>query len=172
MIQEHVSVTLIINKTQKLDKLITMEREFVMLKPDAVQRGLIGTLINRLERTGLKIIGMKFLKVTKEMAEKHYEVHKARPFYAKLVEYITSAPTVAMVIEGPNAVAITRKIVGATHPADAAPGTIRGDFGIDIGRNLIHASDSVENAKMEIGIYFKEEELIDWTPTLAPWFTE
>ncbi len=149
-----------------------MEKEFVMIKPDAVQRGLIGTLINRLERTGLKIIAMKFLHVTTDLAEKHYEVHKGKPFYPALVEFITSGPAVAMVIEGPDAVKITRKIVGATNPAEAAPGTIRGDFGINIGRNLIHASDSPENAKTEIAIYFSDDELVDWTPTIAPWFTE
>lgn len=149
-----------------------MEKEFVMLKPDAVQRGLIGTLINRLERTGLKIIAMKFLQVTDDMAAKHYEVHKDKPFYPSLVEFITSGPVVAMVLEGKDAVKITRKIVGATNPAEAAPGTIRGDFGINIGRNLIHASDSPENALTEIAVYFKEEELVSWDPTLSKWFTE
>ncbi|RMG38740.1 MAG: nucleoside-diphosphate kinase [Methanobacteriota archaeon] len=149
-----------------------MEKEFVMLKPDAVQRGLIGTLINRLERTGLKIIAMKFLQVTQEMAEKHYEVHKGKPFYPSLVEFITSGPVVAMVLEGKDAVSITRKIVGATNPAEAAPGTIRGDFGINIGRNLIHASDSPENALTEIAVYFTDDELVSWEPTLSKWFTE
>ncbi len=149
-----------------------MEKEFVMLKPDAVQRGLVGTLINRLERTGLKIIAMKFLQVTQEMAAKHYEVHKDKPFYPSLVEFITSGPVVAMVLEGKDAVKITRKIVGATNPAEAAPGTIRGDFGINIGRNLIHASDSPENALTEISVYFTEDEMVSWDPTLSKWFTE
>ncbi len=149
-----------------------MEHEFVMLKPDAVQRGLIGQLITRLERTGLKIVAMKFLKVSQDQAEKHYEVHKERPFYSGLVKYITSSPTVALVIEGENAVALTRKIVGATNPLDASPGTIRGDFGIQIGRNLIHASDSVENALAELKIYFDESELVNWKPVTNNWVYE
>ncbi len=149
-----------------------MEREFILLKPDTVQRGLIGEIIKRIENTGLKLVAMKFLQVTQDMAEKHYAVHKERPFYPSLVKYITSAPTVAMVVEGPNAVAKTRNIVGATHPKDATPGTIRGDFGIDIGRNLIHASDSVENATYEIGIYFTDEEMVSWDPIRQPWVVE
>ncbi len=149
-----------------------MEREFILLKPDTVQRGLVGEIIKRIENTGLKLVAMKFLQVTQDMAEKHYAVHKERPFYPSLVKYITSAPTVAMVVEGPNAVAKTRNIVGATHPKDATPGTIRGDFGIDIGRNLIHASDSVENATYEIGIYFTEEEMVSWDPIRQPWVVE
>jgi len=149
-----------------------MEREFILLKPDTVQRGLVGEVIKRIENTGLKLIAMKFLQVTQDMAEKHYAVHKERPFYPNLVKYITSGPTVAMVVEGPNAVEKTRNVVGATHPKDATPGTIRGDFGIDIGRNLIHASDSVENSTYETGIYFTEEEMVSWTPIRQPWVVE
>lgn len=149
-----------------------MEREFILFKPDSVQRGLMGTLLTRIERSGLKIVGMKFLQITEEMAHKHYAVHKERPFFESLVEFITSGPTLAMVVIGENAVAKTRKLVGATNPQDANPGTIRGDFGMNIGRNLIHASDSVENANYELAIYFNESELVEWTPDLTRWFTE
>jgi nucleoside-diphosphate kinase len=148
------------------------ERTFIMIKPDAVQRGLIGEIIGRIEKSGLKIVGMKFLKVTQELAEKHYEVHKERPFYNSLVSFITSSPTVAMVIEGMNAVTIGRKLVGTTNPADAAPGTIRGDFGLDIGRNLVHASDSVENGKIEAAVYFSDNEISNWTPINYQWLYE
>lgn len=149
-----------------------MEKEFILIKPDAVQRGLVGEIIKRIERTGLKIQAMKFLQVSKEQAEKHYEVHKERPFYAALVKFITSGPTVAIAVEGLNAVVKTRNIVGATNPKDASPGTIRGDFGLDIGRNMVHASDSVENAELELAIYFSEGEYWDWTPVTHQWVYE
>ncbi|MHA2030029.1 MAG: nucleoside-diphosphate kinase [Candidatus Kariarchaeaceae archaeon] len=148
------------------------ERTFIMIKPDAVQRGLIGEIIGRIEKSGLKIVAMKFLKVTQELAEKHYEVHKERPFYNSLVSFITSSPTVAMVVEGSNAVTNGRRLVGATNPSDAAPGTIRGDFGLDIGRNLVHASDSVENGKLESAVYFSDTELTSWTPINYQWLYE
>lgn len=148
------------------------ERTFMMIKPDAVQRGLTGEIISRIEKSGLKIVAMKFLKVTTELAEKHYEVHKERPFYNSLVSFITSSPTVAMVVEGLNAISIGRKLVGATNPADAAPGTIRGDFGLDIGRNLVHASDSVENGKIEAAVYFDIDEIVIWTPIGYQWLYE
>lgn len=149
-----------------------MEKEFILIKPDAVQRGLIGEIIKRIERTGLKIQAMKFLQVSKEQAEKHYEVHKERPFYPALVKFITSGPTVAIAVEGLNAVVKTRNIVGATNPKDATPGTIRGDYGMDIGRNMVHASDSVENALLELAIYFSEDEYWDWTPVTHHWVYE
>lgn len=149
-----------------------MEKEFILIKPDAVQRGLVGEIIKRIERTGLKIQAMKFLQISKEQAEKHYEVHKERPFYHSLVKFITSGPTVAIAVEGLNAVVKTRSIVGATNPKDATPGTIRGDFGLDIGRNMVHASDSVENALLELAIYFKEDEYWDWTPVTHQWVYE
>lgn len=149
-----------------------VEKEFIMIKPDAVQRNLIGEIISRIEKTGLKIIAMKFITVSKSQAEKHYEVHKERPFYNSLLNFITSGPTVAIAVEGLNAVKITRKIVGATNPMDATPGTIRGDFALDIGRNLIHASDSIENAEMELKIYFDQNEYSTWEPVRNKWLYE
>ena len=134
-----------------------------MVKPDGVQRALTGEIITRIERVGLKIIALKFLHVSKEMAAKHYEVHKEKPFYDGLIEYITSGPVVAMVIEGLDAVKHTRRLVGTTDPHNALPGSIRGDFGLTIQRNIIHAADSVENAKIEYSIYFDEDELVDYT---------
>jgi nucleoside-diphosphate kinase len=148
-----------------------MERTFIMLKPDAVQRGLVGEIITRFERRGLKLVAMKMVQVSDELAAKHYEVHKERPFYAGLVRYIVSAPVVAMVVEGKDAIAIVRNTVGATKPKDAAPGTIRGDFGIDIGRNLVHASDGPETAAFEIGLWFGED-LISWNRANDAWITE
>lgn len=140
-----------------------MEREFIMVKPDGVQRAHIGDIITRIERVGLKIVAMKILQVTREQAEKHYAVHRERPFYEGLIKYITSGPSVAMVVEGWDAVKHTRRLVGATDPHNAIPGSIRGDYGLDIGRNLVHAADSAENAKTEYSIYFDEEELISYT---------
>ena len=144
----------------------------MMIKPDAVQRGLIGEIIKRIEQTGLKIVAMKFLQVSNELAARHYEVHKERPFYPKLVEFITSSPAVAMVVEGLNAVEVGRKLVGATNPKDASMGTIRGDFGLEIGRNLVHASDSVENGKFESSVYFADNEIVGWAPVSASWVYE
>ena len=140
-----------------------MEREFIMVKPDGVQRAHIGDIITRIERAGLKIVSMKILQVTREQAEKHYAVHKDKPFYAGLIKYITSGPSVAMVVEGRDAVKHARRLVGATDPHDALPGSIRGDYGLNIERNIVHAADSVENAKIEYSIYFDEEELIVYT---------
>lgn len=134
-----------------------------MVKPDGVQRAHIGDIITRIERVGLKIVAMKILQVTREQAEKHYAVHRDRPFYEGLIKYITSGPSVAMVVEGWDAVKHTRRLVGATDPHNAIPGSIRGDYGLDIGRNLVHAADSAENAKTEYSIYFDEEELILYT---------
>jgi nucleoside-diphosphate kinase len=134
-----------------------------MVKPDGVQRAHIGDIITRIERAGLKIIAMKILQVTREQAEKHYAVHEGKPFYEGLIRYMTSGPTVAMVVEGWDAVKHARRLVGPTDPHDAAPGSIRGDYGLDIRRNIVHAADSVENAKIEYSIYFDEEELILYT---------
>ena len=134
-----------------------------MVKPDGVQRAHIGDIITRIERAGLKIVAMKILQVTREQAEKHYAVHKDKPFYAGLIEYITNGPAVAMVVEGRDAVKHARRLVGATDPHDALPGSIRGDYGLNIERNIVHAADSVENAKIEYSIYFDEEELIVYT---------
>lgn len=138
-----------------------MEREFIMIKPDGVQRGLVGETIRRIERVGLKIVGMKIVHVSLEQARKHYEIHKGKPFYDGLIAFITSGPVVAMVVEGKDAVRITRKLVGSTDPAEAPPGTIRGDYGSEISENIIHAGDSPENAIKEYAIYFDEKELVE-----------
>jgi len=137
------------------------ERTFVALKPDAVKRGLMGKIIERFENKGLKIIGLKMLQVTNEIAEKHYEEHIGKPFYPGLVKYITSGPIVAMVVQGFDAVASVRQLVGATNPLNADVGTIRADFAQVMQYNVIHASDSVDSGKREIGIYFKPEEIFD-----------
>jgi nucleoside-diphosphate kinase len=148
-----------------------MERTFIILKPDAVQRGLVGEIIQRFERRGLKIVGMKFLQVDEGLARRHYAVHESRPFFAGLIQYITSAPVVAMVVEGTNAIAVVRATVGATKPAEAAPGTIRADFGLEIGRNLVHASDGPETAATEIALWFGEA-LVSWQRASDPWIFE
>lgn len=139
-----------------------VERTLVLAKPDAVARGLIGEIVSRLERKGLRLVGMKMLHVDEALAKKHYAAHEGKPFFPGLVEYITSLPIVAMVWEGPNAIATIRQVMGATDPAKASPGTIRGDFGVDISNNLVHGSDSLESAAREISLFFKEEELFSW----------
>ncbi|MGD1943775.1 MAG: nucleoside-diphosphate kinase [Leptolyngbyaceae cyanobacterium] len=149
-----------------------MERTFIMIKPDGVQRGLVGEVINRFERKGFTLVGMKLMAVSRELAEKHYGVHKDRPFFAGLVEFIISSPVVAMVWEGDNVVASGRTLIGATNPIDSAPGTIRGDFGVTIGRNLIHGSDAVETAQQEIALWFDEAELTSWEPATKGWLYE
>jgi nucleoside-diphosphate kinase len=137
-----------------------LERTFVMIKPDACARGLAGELVTRFERRGFAIRGMKLLRVTDELAGRHYEEHAGKPFYGELVEFITSGPAVAMVLEGPAVVSTVRTMMGATDPLASAPGTIRGDFALELGRNIIHGSDSPESAEREIGIYFDEAELV------------
>ena len=149
-----------------------MERTFVIAKPDAVQRGLVGEIIVRLERRGLKLVGAKFLLVSRELAEKHYAVHKGKPFYDGLIRYITSAPVMTMVWEGPQAIAAVRQTMGATRPVEAAPGSIRHDFGLSVGRNLTHASDSPETAAFEIGLWFTESELVNWQRPNDAWIFE
>jgi nucleoside-diphosphate kinase len=149
-----------------------VERTLVLVKPDGVQRGLIGEVIARLERRGLKLTGGKFLQVSRELAEQHYAVHKGKPFYEGLVNYIISAPVMAMVWEGPNAVAAVRQTMGATRPTEAAPGTLRHDFGLTIGRNLTHASDSPENGEKEASLWFKPEELVSWDRPIDSWIFE
>ena len=148
-----------------------MERTFIILKPDAVQRGLVGEIIARFERRGLKIVGMKFLQVSDELARQHYAVHAERPFFKGLISYITSSPVVAMVVEGTNAIAIVRNTVGATKPAEATPGSIRADFGLEIGRNLVHASDGPETAASEIALWFGED-LVAWDRATDRWVFE
>jgi nucleoside-diphosphate kinase len=143
-----------------------------MLKPDAVQRGLIGEIISRFEKKGLKIVAMKMLKVDKALAEEHYAEHREKPFFQSLVDYITSGPVVAMVVEGKNAIKIVRTLVGATNPAEALPGTIRGDYGLEVGRNVIHASDSPESAEREISLFFKPDEILEYKRIDEDWLYE
>ncbi|MHA1222032.1 MAG: nucleoside-diphosphate kinase [Candidatus Heimdallarchaeaceae archaeon] len=149
-----------------------MEREFIMIKPDGLQRGLVGEVISRIERVGFKIVALKLIHVTMEQAEKHYAIHEGKPFYDGLLEYITSGPVVAMIIEGKDAVKITRKLVGATNPSEAEPGSIRGDFALEIGRNIIHAADSPENAITEYSIYFEEKEILTYDRIDEKWLYE
>jgi len=146
-----------------------VEKTLVLVKPDGVQRGLMGEIFARLEKRGLKLTACKFMWVSKELAEKHYAVHKGKPFYNGLIQYITSAPVLAMVWEGPNAVAAVRQTMGATRPTEAAPGTIRHDFGLEMGRNLTHASDSPENGLAESSLWFSPEEIVDWSRCTDPW---
>ena len=149
-----------------------MERTLVLVKPDGVQRGLIGAVIARLEQRGLKLAAAKFLWVSQELAETHYAVHKGKPFYEGLIAYITSAPVMAMVWEGPNAVAAVRQTMGATRPTEAAPGTIRHDFCLEVERNLTHASDSPQNGEQEVALWFKSEELVSWKRSNDPWIVK
>ncbi len=149
-----------------------MERTLVLVKPDGVQRGLVGEVIARLERRGLKLVAGKFIQVSRAMAEQHYAVHKGKPFYEGLVNYIISAPVMAMVWEGPSAVAAVRQTMGATRPTEAAPGTVRHDFALTIGRNLTHASDSPENGAAEVALWFKPDELVTWDRPIDSWVFE
>lgn len=148
-----------------------MERTFVILKPDAVQRGLVGEILGRFERRGLKLVAMKMIHVSQELASEHYAVHKERPFYGSLIGYITSSPVVALVLEGTNAIAVVRRTVGATNPADAEPGSIRADFGLEIGRNLVHASDGPDTAATETALWFGDD-LIAWPRSVDGWIFE
>ena len=149
-----------------------MERTFLMLKPDAVQRNLICEVVSRIERKGLKLVGAKLMTVPRSLAETHYSEHQGKPFYEGLVSFITSAPVFAMVVEGEDAVDVSRHIIGETNPSEAAPGTIRGDFGLTIGRNIIHGSDSTESADKEINLWFNPEELSDYTANNEAWLYE
>ena len=149
-----------------------MERTYLMVKPDGVQRGLCGEIVSRFERKGLKLVGMKLMVIPKETAENHYGEHKGKKFYDSLIAYITSGPVLAMVWEGENAVAICRNMMGKTNPAESAPGTIRGDYGMVTGLNIIHGSDSVESAEREIRIFFKPEELVSYDRTADRWTYE
>ena len=145
------------------------ERTFVLLKPDAVQRRLVGELYGRFEQRGLRVAGLKMLRVTQELSRKHYEEHVEKPFYPLLEEFITSGPVIAIVLEGPEAISVVRGMLGATNGREAPPGTIRGDFGLSRQMNLVHGSDGLEAAAREISIYFSHEELIDDEPTLEGW---
>ncbi len=146
-----------------------MERTFVMVKPDGVQRGLVGEIIRRFELKGLKLVGGKLMSVSTELAQKHYAEHKEKPFFGELVSFITSSPVFAFVLEGDNAIFIARSMMGKTNPVDAQPGTIRGDFGISMGMNLIHGSDSPESAAREISLWFSDNELLSYEKTIAKW---
>lgn len=149
-----------------------MERTLVIVKPDGVQRGLIGEVVKRLEQRGLKIVALKMLHLSRELASRLYGVHKGKPFYEGLLDYITSSPIVVMVVEGNNAIQIVRRTMGATNPAEATPGTIRADFGLEIGRNIVHGSDGPETAAFEIGLFFPPEEICTWTRANDRWIFE
>ncbi len=151
---------------------MTLERTFVAIKPDGVQRGLIAEILGRFETKGFKLVGLKQLKPSKELAEQHYGVHKDRPFFSGLVDFITSGPVVAMVWEGEGVIASARKLIGATKPLEAEPGTIRGDLAVNIGRNVIHGSDGSDTAVFEIDLWFQKNELVDWTPSDQSWRVE
>jgi len=154
--------------------LITMGKEqtFIMIKPDGVQRGCVGNIISRFEKKGIKIVAMKMMQVPRELAEKHYGIHKGKPFFEPTVEYIISSPVIAMVLEGNNAIQIVRSMMGKTNPQEAAPGTIRGDFGQFIGRNIVHGSDGSDTAHFEINLWFKPEEITSYTRIDEQWLTE
>jgi nucleoside-diphosphate kinase len=149
-----------------------MEKSLVLIKPDAVQRGLAVKIIDRIERRGLRIAAMKMLRMDKELASRHYGIHKDKPFFNSLVGFITSGPIVAIVFEGPQAVEVIRQTMGSTNSAKAAAGTIRGDFGVDLQQNLVHGSDSLENAAKEIDIFFKPEEILEYKRDIDRWVTE
>lgn len=149
-----------------------MERTFIAIKPDGVERGLIGEIIQRFEKKGFTLVGLKAMKVSRELAETHYGEHKEKPFFGGLVDFITSGPVIAMVWEGEGAIAAARKMIGATKPLESAPGTIRGDFGVTVGRNIIHGSDAPETAQREIGLWFTDDELVGWQPSMTSWIYE
>lgn len=146
-----------------------MERTFIMVKPDGVQRNLIGEIVSRFEKKGFQLVGAKLMQISDELAEQHYGEHKEKPFFGELVSFITSGPVFAMVWEGENVIATARSMMGATNPSDAQPGTIRGDFGVTVGKNVIHGSDSPESAKREISLFFKEEELLSYSKLMNDW---
>lgn len=149
-----------------------MEQSLIILKPDAVQRGLIGPILARLEQRGLKFAGIKMIQIDEGLARRHYAVHDGKPFFKDLVEYITSGPVLVCAIRGNGVIQMIRNTVGATNPANAAPGTIRGDFAVEIGRNLIHASDSPENGEQEVALFFQPDELIEWKRSVDVWVHE
>ena len=149
-----------------------MERTFVAIKPDGVQRGLVGEVLSRLERRGLKLVAIRLMQVDEDLAGRHYAEHVNRPFFSSLVSFITSGPIVAMIWEANNAVALARQTMGATNPAEAAPGTIRGDLGIDIGRNIVHGSDGLESAEREISLFFGSSDALDYSRSTDQWIIE
>ncbi len=145
------------------------EKTLILIKPDGVQRLLVGRILERYEQRGLRIVGLKLVAVDRELAERHYDAHRQKPFFAGLVEFIISSPLVAIAVEGLNAIAVCRAINGATRPHEAAPGTIRGDFALETGQNLVHASDSAENAEAELALWFRPEELIEYERDMDRW---
>lgn len=149
-----------------------MERSLIILKPDAVQRGLVGPILSRIEQRGLRLTAMKLMRIDEALARRHYAVHEGKPFFNGLIEYISSGPVVVLVVTGKNVIETVRAMVGATNPVKAAPGTIRGDFALEIGRNLIHASDSPENGEAEVAIFFRDEELVDMKRSTDAWIYE
>jgi nucleoside-diphosphate kinase len=149
-----------------------LEKTLVLIKPDAVQRGLIGEITSRLERRGLRLVAAKFVHVQKPLAEQHYAIHKGKPFYEGLIAYITSSPVMAMVWEGPSAIAAVRQTMGSTRPTEAAPGSVRHDLGLTVGRNLTHASDSAQSAAEEIALWFSPPELVAWGRDIDRWVFE
>jgi nucleoside-diphosphate kinase len=149
-----------------------LERTLILVKPDGVQRSLIGEIITRFERRGLRLVAMKLMQMSEALAARHYAEHEGKGFYPSLIEYITSGPVVAMVWEGPNVIAVARVMMGATRPNEAAPGTIRGDYAQETGRNIVHGSDGEESAAREIGLFFSAEELLDWPRSVDPWIYE
>ncbi|RDW19072.1 nucleoside-diphosphate kinase [Oceanobacillus arenosus] len=146
-----------------------MEKTFVMVKPDGVQRNLVGEIINRFERKGFQLVGAKLMVISNELAETHYGEHKEKAFFGELVDFITSGPVFAMVWEGEDAVTTARNLIGKTNPSEANPGTIRGDFGVIVGKNIIHGSDSLESAEREINLFFKQNELISYEKQVSAW---
>jgi nucleoside-diphosphate kinase len=146
-----------------------MEKTFLMVKPDGVQRNLVGEVVNRFERKGFKLVGAKLMQITDELASEHYGEHKERPFFGELVDFITSGPVFAMVWEGENVIKTAREMMGKTNPADAAPGTIRGDYGVTVGKNVIHGSDSPESAEREINLFFDQKELVSYEKQDSAW---
>ncbi|MGQ9584285.1 MAG: nucleoside-diphosphate kinase [Anaerolineae bacterium] len=149
-----------------------MERTLVIIKPDAVERGLIGTIIERLERRGLRIAAMKMMHISDSLARRHYAVHEGKPFFEPLIRYITAAPVVVMVVEGRKAIELVRRTLGATNPLEATPGTIRADFAVEIGRNLVHGSDGPETARAEIALFFDEDEILSYERAVDGWVWE
>jgi len=148
------------------------ERTLVLVKPDGVQRGLAGEIISRFERRGLHLVGLKLMSVSEELAGRHYAEHRGKPFFSGVVAFITSSAVVAMAWEGPDAVATVRTMIGATNPTQSAPGTIRGDLAVEIGRNLVHGSDSIERGEHEVRLFFSPDELVEWSASAEPWLTE
>jgi nucleoside-diphosphate kinase len=146
-----------------------MEKTFLMVKPDGVQRNLIGEIVSRFEKKGFQLVGGKLMSISQELAEEHYGEHKERPFFGELVDFITSGPVFAMVWQGENVISTARQMMGSTNPKDAALGTIRGDFGITVGKNVIHGSDSPESAVREIGLFFNEREVVEYSKLMNEW---